>query len=137
MEPTQHEKFLKGIPITPELAELANPAPEKGEPKEEPDATAELLKPFSKRERKRLSKLKGSEDWALALRALDMRIEKARHHAISLSEQNPEGNVEGMKAAWLYVKAFKAIRLELDNIIETAARENSDETGMGEQRPTA
>lgn len=133
---SQHEMFLRGKPLTTELEELANQ--EKAAPAEvEPEPEDDILKPFTKRERKRLGKLQGSEDWGLVRKALDKRIEMARNRAILLSEQDPAGGMEAIQSAWIYIKAFKTIQQELDSIIDAAARGQDDEKGMGEQRRTA
>jgi hypothetical protein len=132
----QHEMFLQGKPLTPELAEMANPK-QKEEEAPDPLAADDVLKPFNKRERKRLGRLQGSEDWALAMRALDRRIEMARDRAIILSIQDPAGNPKAVVDAWTYIKSFIMIRQELDSIIDAAARGQDDEKGMGEQRRTA
>lgn len=118
---SQLEKFLKGEPLTPELEILAARVQmaSKGETKDSPEPEEEM----SRTDRERLKRLFNDPGWEILMRLLDQRLENTRQKAIQLSEQNPE-ETAGMKEAWSYIKAFKAVRLEIELILATAVREN-------------
>lgn len=126
---SQLERFLKGEPLNAELEELAARAKvaSKGEP-EDDSPESEIL---TRGDRERLKRMFNDPAWHLLMRLLDQRLESTRQRAVSLSEQDPVGNLKGMQAAWTYIQAFKAVRLEIEVILETAVRGVEDETGMG------
>jgi hypothetical protein len=118
---SQLEKFLKGEPLTPELEQLAArvQVASKGETKDSPEPEESV----SRSDRERLKRLFNDPGWEILMRLLDQRLDSARQKAVLISEQSPE-EVVGMKEAWTYIKAFKAVRMEIELILATAVREN-------------
>jgi hypothetical protein len=126
---TAHEKFLRGEPLTPELAALRNgrdpemtPRPAPAERRAYDDPERELSRP---------ERLDLKEFWEMPGQKLYLRIaEKSIHfhqkRAISLSQDDPLTNRDEVAIAWAYVKIFRRVIEELELAVngELAELEN-------------
>lgn len=129
-DPTAHEKFLRGEPLTPELAAIregrdpaqatSRPAPAERRAYDDPE-----------RELSRPERLDLKEFWEMPGQKLYLRIaEKAIHfhqkRAISLSQDDPLTNRDEVANAWAYVKMFRRAVAEMELIVngEMAELEN-------------
>lgn len=119
---TAHEKFLRGEPLTEELAavrdgrdsETPKPRPAPAEGRAYGDPERELSRP---------ERLDLKEFWEMPGRKLYLRIaEKAIHfhqkRAISLSQDEPLAKRDEVAIAWAYVKMFRRVVAELDTIVK-------------------
>lgn len=127
---TAHEKFLRGEPLTPELAALREgrdpetkrrPAP--AERRAHDDVERELTRP---------ERLDLKEFWEMPGQKLYLRIaEKAIHfhqkRAISLSQDDPLTNPDEVVNAWAYVKMFRRVVAELEVVMNTELAELENE----------
>lgn len=126
---TAHEKFLRGEPLTPELAALREgceperPRPAPAERRAFDDAERELTRP---------ERLDLKEFWEMPGQKLYRRIaEKAIHfhekRAISLSQDDPLANRDEVANAWAYVKMFRRVVAELEMAVNVELTELENE----------
>jgi hypothetical protein len=127
---TAHEKFLRGEPLTPELAALregrdpeTRPRPAPAERRAYDDPERELTRP---------ERLDLKEFWEMPGQKLYLRIaEKAIHfhqkRAISLSQDDPLTNRDAVANAWAYVKVLRRAVAELEVIVNTELAELENE----------
>lgn len=128
---TAHEKFLRGEPLTPELAALregrdpqtTKPRPAPAERRAYDDLERELSRP---------ERLDLKEFWEMEGRKLYQRLaEKAvyfhQKRAIALSLDDPLGNRDEVAAAWAYVKMFKRVVAELEVFVRVEIAELENE----------
>lgn len=128
---TAHEKFLRGVPLTPELAalregrdaETAIPRPAPVERRAFDDPERELSRP---------ERLDLKEFWDMPGQKLYLRLaEKAIHfhqkRAITLSQDDPLANRDDVANAWAYVKIFRRVVAELEVIVNTELAELENE----------
>jgi hypothetical protein len=128
---TAHEKFLRGEPLTPELAALregrdpqtTKPRPAPAERRAYDDLERELSRP---------ERLDLKEFWEMEGRKLYQRLaEKAvylhQKRAIALSLDDPLGSRDEVAAAWAYVKMFKRVVAELDVFVRVEIAELENE----------
>lgn len=119
------EKFIRNIPLTPELAALKSGV----EPEEEPDRSGYIRagfqgpgRPMTRDEARELGSLRDLPGWLILMKRLDNEIATHRAAAISLSETDPVGNAEEAKKFWLYVNSYTWVRRKLDDLIDEALR---------------
>lgn len=130
-DPTAHEKFLRGEPLTPELAALregrdvssstARPAPAERRSHDDPE-----------RELSRPERLDLKEFWEMPGQKLYLRLaEKAIHfhqkRAISLSLDDPLANRDEVANAWAYVKMYRRVVAEMETVVNTELAELENE----------
>lgn len=125
---TQHEMYMLGIPLTPELDELKNGPSAEPEYQRTPVRIANTeLKEGDVRTLRQLREYPG---WSTLMNLLDSRIEQIRQNAILLCETDPVGNQDAAAKVWLHVSAWKGVRTELDTLIDEAIQiGKSQETG--------
>jgi hypothetical protein len=131
LELTAHEKFLRGEPLTPELAALrdgrdpettkARPAPAERRAYDDPE-----------RELSRPERLDLKEFWEMPGQKLYLRIaEKAIYfhekRAIALSQDDPLTNRDAVATAWAYVKMFRRVIAEMEVAVNTELAELENE----------
>lgn len=129
-DPTTHEKFLRGEPLTAELAALREGRdPEKTTPRPAPAERRAYDDP--ERELSRPERLDLKEFWEMPGLKLYQRIaEKAVYfhekRAIALSLDDPLNKQDEVVAAWAYVKMFRRViaELEVDVNMELVQLEN-------------
>lgn len=129
-DPTAHEKYLRGEPLTPELAAVRD-GRDPGETKPRPAPAERRSYDDIERELSRPERLDLKEFWEMPGQKLYLRIaEKAIHlhqkRAISLSQDDPLANRDEVANAWAYVKMFRRVVAELQVIVngEVAELEN-------------
>lgn len=117
---TAHEKFLRGEPLTPELAAIregrdteTKPRPAPVERRTYDDLERELTRP----ERLDLKEFWEMPGQKLYLRIAEKAIRLHQKRAISLSEDDPLTNRDAMANAWAYVKIFRRVVAELETIV--------------------
>jgi hypothetical protein len=125
-----HEKFLRGEPLTPELAAVregrdpeAKPRPAPAERRAHDDPERELT---------RVERLDLKEFWEMPGQKLYLRIaEKAIHfhqkRAISLSQDDPLANRDEVASAWAYVKMFRQVVAQLEVVVNAELAELENE----------
>jgi hypothetical protein len=128
-DPTAHEKYLRGEPLTADLAALkegrepqATKRPAPAERRAYDDPERELTRP---------ERLDLKEFWEMPGQKLYLRIaEKViyfhQKRAIALSQDDPLTNRDEVVNAWAYVKILRRVVAELDVIVnaELAGLEN-------------
>jgi hypothetical protein len=128
---TAHEKFLRGEPLTPELAAIregrgeqaATPRPAPAERRAYDDPERELSRP---------ERLDLKEFWEMPGQKLYLRLaQKAIHfhqkRAITLSEDDPLTNRDEVANAWAYVKIFRRVVGELEVVVKAELAELENE----------
>lgn len=128
---TAHEKYLRGEPLTAELAalregrdpETTRPRPAPAERRAYDDPERELTRP---------ERLDLKEFWEMPGQKLYLRIaEKAIHfhqkRAISLSQDDPLTNRDEVANAWAYVKILRRVVAELEVVVNAELAELENE----------
>lgn len=130
MDQTAHEKFLRGEPLTPELAAIR----EGRDPETKPRPTPAERRSFDDPEREltRPERLDLKEFWEMPGQKLYLRLaEKAinfhQKRAISLSQDDPFTNRDEVINAWAYVKIFRRVVAELEVVVKTELAELENE----------
>jgi hypothetical protein len=127
---TAHEKFLRGEPLTPELAALRDGRdPETTRPRPAPAERRAHDDP--ERDLSRAERLDLKEFWEMPGQKLYLFFaEKAIHfhqkRAITLSQEDPLTKRDEVAVAWAYVKIFRRVVAELEVAVnmELAELEN-------------
>jgi len=128
---TAHEKFLRGVPLTEDLAALRDgrdletetprPAPVERRAFDDPE-----------RELTRAERLDLKEFWEMPGQKLYRRLlEKAIHfhqkRAICLSQDDPLANRDEIANAWAYVRIYRRVVAELETVVSVELAELENE----------
>lgn len=130
MDQTAHEKFLRGEPLTPELAAIREGRDPETKPRPAPAERRSFDDP--ERELTRPERLDLKEFWEMPGQKLYLRLtEKAinfhQKRAISLSQDDPFTNRDEVINAWAYVKIFRRVVAELEVVVKTELAELENE----------
>jgi len=129
-DPTAHEKFLRGEPLTPELAAVRDGRDAETKPRPAPAERRAYDDP--ERELTRPERLDLKEFWEMPGQKLYLRIaQKAIHfhqkRAITLSEDDPLTNRDEVANAWAYVKILRRAVAELEVVVKAELAELENE----------
>jgi hypothetical protein len=129
-ELSAHEKFLRGIPLNPELEALRE-----GRQQELPGAVQdglaglqrapfeELERALTTQERLHLKEIRQEQGWPVLQRLLERACKIHVERAILLSEADPLANGNAIGQAWAYVEMFKRAMAEMNLLVEAELRE--------------
>ena len=117
------EKYLKGEPLTAELAALKNGDDELRQPqmrdfRDYPN----LVEMIDDDDREHLRRLTLEPGWAVLLKLLDTDIRKAEDAMKDASLDRPLSNPSELASGWADVAKMKAIRLRMVRIIDAEVR---------------
>jgi hypothetical protein len=126
MATENYERYLAGIPLSPELAALRSgqEAPSTGLPLAAggaavaPPEAGEL----SREERAQLREIRQMPGWAVLQKLLERGTIGRTKAAIRLSEEDPIGNGEQLSQLWATVKLWKTTIAELNWAVDAEAR---------------
>lgn len=112
-ELTQHERYLKGLPLSEALAELAH-----GE--EEPDDAIVEVVPgeLSDVDREHLRRLKFEPGWTILVRIVDESIDREEEDVKRQSIIDPLKNKEAIANGWAYIAMLRRARSKFVNKLD-------------------
>ncbi len=125
-ELTAHEKFMRGEPLTPELAALREGRDP--EAKSRPMPAERKAYDDPERELTRLERLDLKEFWEmpgqkLYLRLAEKSILSHQKRAITMSQDDPFSNRDEIAIAWAYVKVLRRVITELELVVNAELAE--------------
>jgi hypothetical protein len=138
MATTNHEKYLAGVPLTPELAELKAGRLPEFEPYAPPAPASAATQPLMDPEREltreegiALREIRQAPGWAVLQRLLERATIAHTKAAIQLSQDDPLGSGPELNQMWVVVKLWKqtiaelnwAVAVEMQRIEESHAVE--------------
>lgn len=125
---SNYEAFLRGEPLTPELAKLKEQGQFEPEPAAKPEIHQESTEiEFSDRERKYLQKLRKEPGWPVFLRLLEKDIHMRERSAMLLSQNDPLLNRDRIANEWSYVAIYKQMDRRIENLINEEILKLDDE----------
>src|SRR5208283_4023335 len=117
------EKYLKGEPLTAELAALKNGDDEHRQPQMRDFRDfPNLVEMIDDDDREHLRRLTLEPGWAVLLKLLDTDIRKAEDAMKDASLDRPLSNPSELASGWADVAKMKAIRLRMVRIIDAEVR---------------
>ena len=125
-EMTVHEKFMRGEPLTEDLAAIRegrDPQPATRSAAPERKAWDDPARELSRAERVDLKEWKEMPGWELFLRIAEKSVQAHQKRAISLSQDDPLNNRDAIAEAWAYVKIFRRAVVELENVVTAEVAE--------------
>jgi hypothetical protein len=122
------EKFLRGEPLTEELAQLREGKlplleqhamfPATG-PAEPAIGAGELNEPLAKNERNSLREMRLSAGWPVFQKLMLRAIMGHTERAVNLSQVDPLRNSQTIAETWAYVNTFKRVHRDINLLVET------------------
>jgi hypothetical protein len=129
--PSNHEKYLAGVPLNPELEALKEGrAPEFGMGlasviAQEPAARiTDAERPLTAEERAALRELRQGVGWPVLQKLLERATLSHVRAATSLSEDDPLAKKDEIAQAWLMVKVWKQLRIQMNVMVEIELMED-------------
>lgn len=132
---TNYMKFLRGEPLTEELAQLRAgnlPLLEPVFPVAAPGAiearmAADIEKPLAKDERNALREMRSSAGWPVFQKLLERAIMRHTDAAVNISQVDPLQNSAAIAEAWAYLLILKRVHRDL-NLEVDAETEQGDKS---------
>lgn len=129
---TNHEKFLRGEPLTEELAALRAgklplldplfPTPQGGAQGGTPAEDA--AKPLAKNERNSLREMRLSAGWPVFQKLLERAIMRHTEAAVNVSQVDPLRNGQAIAETWAYLNMLKRVHRDINLLVEMETQQN-------------
>lgn len=135
---TNHEKYLAGEPLTPELEAIRRGR----EPGEQPGGTAApaletvtaggLNQPLSRAERVALREMRASDGWGVLQKLLKRATLLRTETATKLSQVDPLANSDEIARAWANLIMFMRAHVDINDLVLSETRRINTEDAADE-----